>query len=72
MRGKVWNKMIGSQVIKVILLFDYQVNIMIINFEKRIGEGLCCMKEKSDVFYLFVYFFIYNFFFVQVCLIEIR
>lgn len=72
MRGKVWNKMIGSQAIKVISSFDYQVNIMIINSEKRIGEGLCCMKEKSDVFYLFAYFFTYNFLSVQACLTEIR
>ncbi|XP_020620810.1 uncharacterized protein LOC110058501 [Orbicella faveolata] len=34
MRGEVWNKMIGSQAIKVISSFDYQVNITIINSDK--------------------------------------
>lgn len=37
MRGQVWNKMIGSQAIKVISSFDYQVNIMIIDFDKYRG-----------------------------------
>lgn len=31
MRGKIWNKMVGSQAIKAISLFDYQVIISIVN-----------------------------------------
>ena len=31
MRGKIWNKMVGSQAIKAISLFDYQVIISTVN-----------------------------------------
>ena len=31
MRGKIWNKMVGSQAIKGISLFDYQVIISTVN-----------------------------------------
>ena len=31
MRGKIWNKMVGSQAIKAISLFDYQVIIITVN-----------------------------------------
>ena len=30
-RGKIWNKMVGSQAIKAISLFDYQVIISTVN-----------------------------------------
>ena len=31
MRGKIWNKMVGSQAIKATSLFDYQVIISTVN-----------------------------------------
>ena len=46
MRGEVWNKMIGSQAIKVISSFDYQVNITIISSDKIQCWGRLMLDER--------------------------
>lgn len=51
MRGEVWNKMVGSQAIKVISSFDYQVNITIISSEKIKCWAYMYVGWKKEVMY---------------------
>lgn len=48
MRGQVWNKMIGSQAIKAISSFDYQVNdnIVLITFFISISSDKIINNQK--------------------------